>query len=347
MKKQVGNFLFKSVPEDEANKIGLDLNFLQNVDVNPSRLTSLVSSNIIKDDKVEILQPSGNADIVWSQYAEQMALNEAYAAAQAQCPKSGSFMNKSKIISCSASCEMRKATLIFIPIWRIDYKYQENKYHFISYAEQDEKWTAVYPKETGSIQANATGEQQTLLDEYNKEVAPANSFMGWGCGILLVAEILTIFGITSFFESLKNANFGWYFPVAGLVVLIIWFVIDEKKKKKFGVDDINADIANRTEKMVQASLDYKKQTSLRFMQDKAWENDTPLNVSDLTSAFMSSFASLQTPDEITKPNAQASPLYDSTTSNNTTSNSSTKYCKHCGKKIDAGHSFCRYCGTKQ
>lgn len=356
----VGNFTYNSVPEKEVQDIGIDLSTLQNVGINTANCIPLSSLKIKQEDNIKYLSPSGNADDVWNESAQAMAQNEAYAAAMNQCPKpkysqlpnlARKYMElrgrEVEIVSCSASCEMKKATLIFIPIWRIDYKYQENKYHFISYAEQDEKWTSVYPKETGSIQANATGEQQALLDEYNKEVAPANNFMGWGCGILLVAEILTIFGITSFFESLKEANFGWYFPVAGLVFLIIWFVIDNNKKKKFGVDEINADIADRTKKMEQASLDYKKQTSVRFLQSKAWENDTPLNASDLTSAFLSSFASLQTPDENNKPNAQASPLYDSTTSNNTPSNSKTRYCKHCGKKIDAGHTFCRYCGTKQ
>ncbi len=356
----VGNFSYNSVPEKEVQDIGIDLSTLQNLGLNTAKCIPLSSLKIKQEDNIKYLSPSGSADDVWNESAQAMAENEAYVAAMNQCPKSKysnlpafarNYMefrgHKVEIVSCSTSCEMRKATLLFIPIWRIDYKYQENTYYFISYAEQDEKWTSVYPKETGSIQANATGEQQALLDEYNKEVAPANNFMGWGCGLLLVAEILTIFGITSFFETLKDANFGWYFPVFGLVVLIIWFVIDNNKKKKFGVDEINADIADRTKKMEQASLDYKKQTSVRFLQSKAWENDTPLNASDITSAFMSSFASLQTPDETNKPNAQVSPLYDSTTSNKTTSNSSTKYCKHCGKEIVAGHIFCRYCGTKQ
>ena len=205
----VGNFTYNSVPEKEVQDIGIDLSTLQNVGINTANCIPLSSLKIKQEDNIKYLSPSGNADDVWNESAQAMAQNEAYAAAMNQCPKpkysqlpnlARKYMELSglevEIVSCSASCEMKKATLLFIPIWRIDYKYQENKYHFISYAEQDEKWTSVYPKETGSIQANATGEQQALLDEYNKEVAPANNFMGWGCGILLVAEILTIFGIT-------------------------------------------------------------------------------------------------------------------------------------------------------
>ena len=352
----VGNFSFNSVPEKEVQNIGIDLSILQDVRINTTNCIPLSSLNKKQEGNITFLSPSGNADDVWNESAQAMAQDEAYAAAMNQCPKSEyselpSLMRKYmelhgykvEIVSCSANCEMRQATLVFIPIWRINYKYEGKPYHFISYAEQNQKCTSVYPKGTSSFQANATGEQQALLDEYKKEVAPANNFTGWGCGILLVVEILTIFGVTSFFEALKEAYFGWYFPVAGLFILILWFVIDEKKKKKFGVDDINSDIADRTKKMEQVSLDYKKQTSLRFVQDKAWQNSTPLNASDLTSAFMSSFASLQNTEE-TIP--QISPLFnDSKPSTN--NNSNTKYCKHCGKKIDASHTFCRYCGSKQ
>lgn len=356
----VGNFSYNSIPEKEVQHIGIDLSMLQNLKLNTAKCIPLSSLKIKQEDNIKYLSPSGNADDVWNESAQAMAQDEAYAAAMNQIPKSKyselpalmkNYMDSRgygvEIVNCSASCEMRNATLVFIPIWRIDYEYENSAYHFIVYAEQDEKWSSVYPKERKTIQANATDEQQTLLDSYKKEVAPAENFMGWGCGLLVVAEILTVFGITSFFKSLREENFGWYFPLAGLLVAIVYFVIDYQKKKKFGVEDINADIANRTEKMVQASKDYKKQTYERFLQNKAWENDTPLNATDLTSAFMSSFASLQTPDESNGSNLQASSLYDSTTSNNTQTYSGTKYCKHCGKKIDAGHSFCRYCGTKQ
>lgn len=350
----VGNFTFNSIPEKEVQNFGIDLSLLQNVNVNTAKCVPLSSLKTKQEDKVEYLSPSGNADEVWNESAQAMAQNEAYDAAMSQCPKSKysdapslvkNYMEqlhgfRSEIVSCSASCEMKKASLVFIPMWRIEYEYDKNKYYFVSYAEQDEKWSLTYPKRNETIQADATGEQQAMLDAYKKEVAPANNFMGWGCGGLLIAEILTIFGITSFFETLKDAHWGWYFPIAGLVVLIIWFVIDDKKKKKFGVDDINADIANRTEKMAQASLDYKKQTCDRFLQSKAWEKSTPLNASDLTNAFMQGFAALKTAEA---PKPQVTPLYNNTNNYD----SSTKYCKHCGKKIDASHTFCRYCGSKQ
>lgn len=347
----VGNFSYNSVPEKEAQDIGIDLVTLQNVKLDTAKCIPLSSLKIKHEDHIVYLSPSGNADDVWSESAQEMAQNEAYAAAMNQIPKSEysdfpalvrNYMeakgHRVEIVNCSATCEMRKATLVFIPIWRIDYKYEDSEYHFISYAEQDEKWTSIYPKQTQSIQANASREQQALLDGYKNEIAPTEKICAWGCGTLVLAEILTIFGITSLFETLKDANFGWYFPLAGLVVAIVYFVIDNNKKKKFGVEDINADIANRTEKMVQASLDYKKQTSERFLQSKAWENDAPLNASDLTSAFMSSFASLQTAEE---------PLKRETNKQFNKAQSSTKYCKHCGKEIEASHMFCKYCGTKQ
>lgn len=356
----VGNFTYNSVPEKEVQDIGIDLSILQNIKLNTAKCIPFSALNIKPEDNIKYLSPSGNADDVWNESAQAMAQNEAYAAAMEQIPKSKyselpalmkNYMDSHgygvEIVNCSASCEMRKVTLIFIPVWRIDYKYENNAYHFISYAEQGEQLSSIYPKQTQTFQANASSEQQALLDSYNKEVAPTEKICAWGCGGLFLAEILTIFGITSLFESLRDANFGWYFPLVGLVVAIIYFVIDNKKKKKFGVDDINADIANRTEKMVQASLDYKRKTGERFLQSKAWEADAPLNASDLTSSFMSSFASLQTPDDPNGAKPSASPLYDTSIPNSTQSNTNMKYCKHCGKKIDASHSFCRYCGTKQ
>ena len=349
----VGNFSFNSVPEKEVQDIGIDLAMLQNVKFNFAKCIPLSSLKIKGEDHIIYLSPSGNADDVWNESAQEMAQNEAYTAAMSQIPKSEysdlpglarKYMEARgygvEIVNCSASCEMKKATLVFIPIWRIDYKYEDSAYHFISYAEQDEKWTSIYPKGKEKIQANATVEQQALLDAYNKDVAPTEKICGWGCAGLFLAEILTVFGITSVFEALRDANFGWYFPLIGLIVAVSYFVIDSKKKQKFGVDDINADIANRTEKMVQTTKEYKVQTSKRFMQSKAWEAGTPLQASDLTSAFMASFASLQTPDE---SNLQVSPLFD----NSKKTNLGTRYCKHCGKEIDASHTFCRYCGSKQ
>lgn len=350
----VGNFSFNSIPEKEIQDIGIDLSLLQNVSINTAKCIPLSSLKLKQEDNIKFLSPSGNADVVWSESAQEMAQNEAYAAAMNQCPKSPlsntpsllrNYMEhlhnfRVEIVSCSASCEMRKASLVFIPIWRIDYKYQDKEYNFILYAEQKEKWTSFYPKETGTVQANATDEQQAMLDEYEKEVSSAVGFMTWGCGGLLVAEILTIFGVSSFFETLKEDNWGWYFPVAGIIVLIIYFVIEQNKKSKYEIDAINADIADRTEKMVQASMDYKKQTSVSFLQSKMWENETTLNAPDLTNAFTQNIASLKTAEE---PSHQTTPLYNKTMNTNL----STKYCKHCGKKIDASHNFCRYCGSKQ
>lgn len=355
----VGNFTYNSVPEKEVQDIGIDLSTLQNLRLNTAKCIPLSSLKIKQEDNIKYLSPSGNADDVWNESAQAMAQDEAYAAAMNQIPKTKysqlpSLMRKYmelhghrvEIVNCSASCEMRKATLVFIPIWRIDYEYEKRNYYFISYAEQEGINTSIYPKEN-KIQANATSEQQDQLDAYKNEITQVERFTGVGCISLFIVEILTVFGITSFFDSLKDAHYGWYFPVAGLVVLILYFIIDNSLKSKYGINDINADITSRTKKMVQTALDYKKQTSERFLKSKAWENTTPIDASDLTSAFVSNFASLQTPDEPNEPNPQVSSLHDSTTSNNIQLNSNTKYCKHCGKKIDVGHTFCRYCGTKQ
>lgn len=351
----VGNFTFNSIPEQEIQNIGINLPVIQNININTAKCIPLSSLKIKQEDNIEYLSPSGNADEVWNESAQAMAQNEAYATAMSQCPNSNqsnslSFLkdiseilgndHKSEIVSCSACCEMKKASLIFIPIWRIEYEYDNDKYYFVSYAEQDEKWSLTYPKRIEKIKAYATDEQKAMLNAYKEEIAPINKFTRWGCGGLFIIEILTIFGITSFFESLNDDNWGWYFPIAGLIFLIIWYIIGEKKKKEFEVDKINADIAKRTRKMTQASLEYKKQTCERFMQSKAWENSTPLNASDLTDAYMESFDALKTAEE---PNSQTSPLYNNT--NNSESN--TKYCKQCGKKIETSHTFCRYCGSKQ
>ncbi len=345
----VGNFTFNSIPEKEVQTIGIDLSLLQSLNINTVKCTPLSSIIKKRDDTVEFLSPSGNADDVWNESAQTMAQNEAYAAAMNQCPKTqysnapslvrtymeGIHGYRSEIVSCSTSCEMRKAVLVFIPIWKIEYKFNNNPYYYTLYAEHEDIFSSVYPKGRKTIKADATRKQQNLLDEYNKEVAPAEKICGWGCAGLFVAEILTIFGVTSLFESLKEANFGWYFPLIGLVVVIVYFVIDNKKKNKYGVDRINEDIANRTKKMIQASLDYKQQTSERFINNKAWENSKTLDASDLTNAFMNSFASLKGDDN----GIQASSLLSSSTSR-------LKYCKHCGKEIDMSHKFCRHCGSK-
>lgn len=344
----VGNFSFNSIPEEEANRLGIDIDYLQDVDINPSELVPLSSVNIVKDKRVEILPPAGNADIVWSQYAEQMAIDEAYAAAQAQCPQPSfySFLYKSEIVSCSASCEMRKASLVFIPIWRIDYKYQDGDYFFISYANQENMYEYLYPQ-VEPVHAQATEEQQALLDAYESAGDSNTNIIGGGCLLLLTLEICTVFGFSSFFEHLREENFGWYFPLAAIPIILIYYLLEERNKSKYDIEEINADIASRTENMLNDALDYKKQTGHMFLQNKSWNSN---------NSFDTSSEDIHQPESIRETtNQNNSPIVSQPLNNNSSRltplyedvRSNTKYCIHCGKEIDSTHRFCKYCGSKQ
>ena len=110
----VGNFSFNSMPLKELNNLGLDIKQLQYLSINAASLPPFSSIEINKKD-VEIIPPSCNSESVWWESGKSAGVGIGIDAAHRQAP--------GRITSCSASCELKKTSFVYIPLWIIEYLY--------------------------------------------------------------------------------------------------------------------------------------------------------------------------------------------------------------------------------
>lgn len=319
-----GNFSINSIPSKIIADLGLDTNQIQMVSVNSASLPMISSVNI-EDKKIKIIQPSGNSESIWWESGEPIALSVGRDAAYNQSPGT--------ITSCSASCELKKSSLVYIPIWEVDYSYHEAMFLFISYAEQ---FATTTKPNAGEIKAEPTTEQKVVLDKYNKRdgfLSDVNNFGCLGCVLCILSLFVgKIFDI-DFLNYLSYHGYFFKFIFAGLVWLIVLWSIRYIFRSKDGIDIIEEDIANRTRILQNEADNYRKITGEAFL--KHFSNYSRESSAEHERGDFNSGVGKKDSYE----NQNISPLY-------ATSSKSKKFCSHCGKEINGAHKFCRYCGAK-
>ena len=300
----VGNFSFNSMPSKELNDLGLDIKQLQYLSINAASLPPFSSIKInIKD--IEIIPPSGNSESVWWESGESAGVGIGIDAAHRQAP--------GRITSYSASCELKKTSFVYIPLWIIEYLYDEESYKYYSYAEIQN----VYTKPRGrKIEAQATESQQTVLDNFAKRESVITRIENFGClGIFIIGSIICCELSTNYVENHgegeNGGNYLWLFITIGIIFLFTIGVVKNYFRRKDGIEDIENDIANRTNILQNEADNYRQETGKVF----------------LNKYFRTTFAN-------------PTPLYNA-------SPSKTKTCVRCSKQININHGFCRYCGAKQ
>lgn len=127
----VGNFSVNSVSLNDVHSLQLDFADIQKIVINPSSLPLLSDANSTKDENNEFILPSGNSDSVWWESGESEALNIGAHAAHIQALGFG------VVADTSVSCELKKTSFIYIPLWIIKYDYLGQTFVFHSYAEQN------------------------------------------------------------------------------------------------------------------------------------------------------------------------------------------------------------------
>lgn len=316
----VGNFSFNSMSSKELNDLGLDIKQLQYLSINAASLPQF-STIEIKNKNIEIITPSGNSESVWWETGESAGVEIGIDAAHRQAP--------GRITSCSASCELKKTSFVYIPIWMIEYLYDGMTFHYISYAEQNNVRTS--PK-GGEISAQPTEEQQIVLDKYEKRNGIISNIRNIGClGIILIGFIgcwrMDKYKSEHYLDFDYNGEDGgtfmWKMFFVGIVLLIVIKIIKYLFRRKDGIDNIENDIANRTNILQNEADNYRQETGKCFLNNYVGLQDQ----SSFDSSTATEFANF-------------SPLYDA-------SPSKTKTCVRCSKQIDVHHTYCRYCGAKQ
>lgn len=300
----VGNFSFNSMPLKELNNLGLDIKQLQYLSINAASLPPFSSIEINKKD-VEIIPPSCNSESVWWESGKSAGVGIGIDAAHRQAP--------GRITSCSASCELKKTSFVYIPLWIIEYLYDGESFKYYSYAEIQN----VYTKPRGNkIEAQATEKQQTVLDNFAKRESVITRIENFGClGIFIIGSIICCELSTNYVENHgegeNGGNYLWLFITIGIIFLFTIGVVKNYFRRKDGIEDIENDIANRTNILQNEADNYRQETGKVF----------------LNKYFRTTFAN-------------PTPLYNA-------SPSKTKTCVRCSKQININHGFCRYCGAKQ
>ncbi len=319
-----GNFSINSIPSKIIADLGLDTNQIQMVSVNSASLPMISSVNI-EDKKIKIIQPSGNSESIWWESGELIALSVGRDAAYHQSP--------GIITSCSASCELKKSSLVYIPIWSIQYDYKGNLFYAISYSEQFIDYNHPIGEK---IEAQPTEEQQISLDNYMKLGGRIEKSQGKGCLGTIIAEAILLIG-AGFLDLTFLKIFGrdtfWVFIGIGLAIEILFFVMTYVFKKIHGIKDIEKDIENRTRILQNEADNYRKRTGEAFL--KHFSNYSRESSAEHERGDFNSGVGKKDSYE----NQNISPLY-------ATSSKSKKFCSHCGKEINGTHKFCRYCGAK-
>ena len=333
-----GNFSCNAASYEDLEKFNLGFTDLDGISISPPSLPLL--SQISVNDIVGQLPPAKSPDSVWRENGEARAVNIGVTEASNQAP--GYLSN------CSASCDLKKSWLIYIPIWIIDYKYGKKDYRFVYIAEQKDKFSApsVKHQHIKIEDAKPTHEQQVVLDSYNKRNGILSKIRDLGCaGIAGIGFIgCCIFQRTV--EKAYSSNYHYYLEHKGDPVNLLWIsfgigiafiivisVIKSWLKQKDGIDAIEDDVAHRTNlireeasKIENAYFEemYKKKrkAGFDFMKAKGFHNMEYEGNSDVE-------------------------IVEEMTDNPSESLSRTKICQKCGKEIESNHAYCRFCGSPQ
>lgn len=308
----VGNFSFNSMSSKELNDLGLDIKQLQYLSINAASLPQF-STTEINNKEIEIIPPSGNSESVWWESGESAGVEIGIDAAHRQAP--------GRITSCSASCELKKTTFVYIPLWIIEYNYDGEAFKYYSYAETHNVCTKPHGKK---IEAQPTEEQQIVLDKYNKRDGIFSNIRNYGClSTALIGPIgcgiIQEFKLYDSKSGVYGDNFNLYFFFIGLGLVIIMSIIKYFYRYKDGIKNIEKDIANRTNVLQTEANNYRQETG---------------------NVFLNNFVRTHLDNSAATAFANPTPLYDA-------SPSKTKTCVRCSKQIDVHHIYCRYCGAKQ
>ena len=317
-----GNFYVNCIPSNEIARLNLNSESVQNIVVNPSQLSPFSKIQINGSDNLEILSPSSEADTVWWESGEWAAQNVGVNAAWSQAP--------GHVTSCSASCELKKTSFFYIPLWKIQYEYNDDIFNSVFYAEQFMDYN--YPKGV-NIKVQPTEEQQKTLNSIKDK---RENFEG--CKLLayffiIIGELSLFVGnffeIRFFYNLAEDGWFFWFILIGGIFYVAIHMFHDEWKLEEIE-KDISKDIDNRSQILLSEAERYKRDTCVLIMKSYNGKN---IGLRDTMDANV--FDNRTSNSEVS-----STPLYSC-------DNQQTMRCIHCGKEIKASHMFCRYCGAKQ
>lgn len=307
-----GNFSVNGIPSKEMNILRLNPIELQSFSINPTSLPNFSSVSHKIDEGIELLSPSEDSNSVWLESGEYSAQNVGINAAMSQSPGS---------TKCSASCELKNTSFVYIPIWIIDYSYNSTNYYYIFYAE---RFGSITNPICEMSTAQPTDEQLTTLNSIKEKRDNHENFNAFIFLSIIIGELSLFIG-GGFFEihflkaMVDDGWFLWFILIGGIIYVVASVMHNEQRLDEME-KDVSNDIDNRTQLMLTKNEEYKRIACEQFIMSN-YGNNVP-----------------QKPLEVNTNEKTISINHDS---------EQTKTCIHCGKEINVSHMFCRYCGAKQ
>ena len=317
-----GNFEFNDIPSKIIDQLHLKRPSLYRVNVNPTTLPPFSSIQIQKENNMEFVNPCIDSEAVWRDSGKRIAIGIGRDAALSQSSSQGYTTNY------SVSCELEKTSFVYIPLWIIEYKYEDVQFSFKLYGEQVNEITS--PKRE-KVSAEATEEQQAILDKNKKRYIKISNTTALGLFIIAVIAIIGFIGFAvyqhqyNYNSKISGGGFFWTMVCVGIVWYFFFSFLSSYFDEKDGIGEINKDIANRTQ-LLQAEADnYRLETGKRFLNKYAGKDFQNIVNGNYDKA---------------ESNTHTSTFYE-------TNIPKTKTCVRCSKQININHGFCRYCGAKQ
>jgi DNA-directed RNA polymerase subunit RPC12/RpoP len=314
-----GNFIINCFSHEESIHLNLTN---PNICLSPTSLPVFSQVSIGKD--IVLIAPSEDTDSVWRE--------RGYAAVKNQAASEAEYQAQGYLTNCSTSCELKKTWLVYIPIWVIDYNYENHSYRFTYYAEQIESINKPYVEviQRNPVAAQPTIEQKAALDRFNKLNGILYKIQNIGCSLIAGIGLIGCVYINYKVSNMSHVSSDGYwehkndqvvflfkFIVLGILLLIIISVINYFYRTKKGIVDIEDDIANRTKILEEEA---ENEINKKLYEAEKYKRETG-------KAYLNAFSG---GNEF-----------------NCCDNQQIKKCIHCGKEINVSHMFCRYCGAQQ
>lgn len=299
--ESIGDFIVVGASDKELSDYQLDNNLLRDVQINPSLLIKVQDSPL---EQERLLSPSSDSNTVWREQGKNNASYIGKRIAKRESPGS--------LEGCTVGCELKKVYMVYIPIFKIVYKYKGEYFYYTSYADQIQ--TVSQPQSDKKY-----GPTESEIDQLNSYLTNSGISSKTSCfGCLGAIVFFILFGI---YMKTSGNSFRLLVYVSLFVTFVSYIF---KKTSNNSFTNLKRYIEARDGNAFNAYKKHMIDSGEEFLRLEKWKNI--ITFDDDTSMYSGSPSS--------KENEQHY-------------SNGMKFCPNCGKEINADSAFCKYCGTRQ
>lgn len=245
--ESIGDFSVIGISDKEMSDNQLDIEYLNKVKISPSSLIKVEDSQI---EKESLLLPSTDSTTVWK---EQGIISAKKYGGDVSDDNSPGYLE-----GCTVSCELKEHYLVYLPIFKIIYKYKGVDYCYTSYSDQISSISI--PE--GNPKFGPSNFEIKRMQEYihNEDVASNGCF--YGC---LGSIILFFIGVFS--SPIVGNRYLFYFSI---VLIIVYYIVKKINRNK--LEDTQYNIEKRDYKNFDDNKKQFIESGKEFLKFEKWRN---------------------------------------------------------------------------